>query len=211
MLRAGRLTPAQRRALDELWPLYGVDLAGPQPNFDAIFGRKAPLVIEVGFGNGETLIADAQTHPEQNFLGIEVHTPGIGRLLRQLELLEPGNVRVVNHDAAEVLRDHIAPHAVDAINIFFPDPWPKKRHHKRRLIQPQFLRLVAKVLRPGGQLHIATDWKEYAEHIEQCLTDAGHLDLLQATETGRHETKFERRGRKLGHGVWDFVARRRCD
>lgn len=208
MLRAGRLTAAQQRALDELWPRYGVDLAGSPPDFTAVFARTAPLVIEIGFGNGETLVADAQAHPQKNFLGIEVHTPGIGRLMRQLKQLEIENVRVINHDAAEVLRHHLRPGSVDAVNIFFPDPWPKKRHHKRRLIQPGFLQLVASALRPGGQLHIATDWENYAEHIDECLVASPQFDLQQTTEASRNETKFERRGRRLGHGVWDFVALR---
>lgn len=201
--------------MSELWPVWGIDYSDNRLNLVDIFNRQAICVLEIGFGNGDTLISDAMRSPDKNFLGIEVHRPGVGRLLMQIAENELSNVRVICHDAVEVLSDQLAPAALDEVNIFFPDPWPKKRHHKRRLIQPAFLQLLAAIMKPGARLHIATDWQAYAEHIHECLTDStafsntvenGSLDDAEQTaELTRGETKFERRGRKLGHNVWDFI------
>jgi tRNA (guanine-N7-)-methyltransferase len=209
------LTTAQERALRDLWPAWGIDHTDTRLDLAAVFGRAAPCVLEIGFGNGETLVEGAVREPGKNFLGIEVHRPGVGRLLMRVEQRELGNVRVICHDAVEVLRDQLPPASLDLVNIFFPDPWPKKRHHKRRLIQPPFLALLAQTMKPRARLHIATDWLAYAEHIHECLKaselfsntqEGGSLDdALQSGKTLRGETKFERRGRKLGHDVWDFV------
>jgi len=213
--RAGRLTTAQERALTELWPVWGIDYGESALDLKALFGRAAKNVLEIGFGNGDTLAEDAASKPEQNFLGIEVHQPGVGRLLMHIERRNLSNVRVICHDAVEVLGAQIPPASLDTVNIYFPDPWPKKRHHKRRLIQPAFLGLLARAIKTQARLHIATDWLPYAEHIHACLNDSPDFNnakhgqtLDDARHTGevlRSETKFERRGRKLGHEVWDFI------
>lgn len=183
----------------------------------ALFGRKAPVTLEIGFGNGETLAKDAAAAPDKNFLGIEVHQPGVGRLLMQAEKLELQNVRLMCHDAVEVLSRQLARASIDQVNIFFPDPWPKKRHHKRRLIQEPFLLILHRVMSAGAGLHIATDWQAYAEHIyatlessaifENTMPGSGIEAALHSGSTLREETRFERRGRKLGHEVWDFLYR----
>lgn len=216
--RGGRLTAAQQRALDTLWPAWGIEFSTGRIDLDAVFGRRAPCVLEIGFGNGETLLADAMADPDKNFVGIEVHRPGVGRLLIGLQKHELDNVRVICHDAVEVLREQIPASALDAVRIYFPDPWPKKRHHKRRLIQPAFLELVAGVLKTGGRLHIATDWQAYAEHIHECLEAAPAFvevstgdtpdDARAEAASQRAQTKFERRGRQLGHDVRDFIYRK---
>ena len=213
--RQGRLTVAQERALRTLWQRFGVD-SGVEPlDLDILFGRPAFRVMEVGFGNGDSLAAMAQTHPEADFLGIEVHRPGIGHLLLVAESLKLSNLRVVCADAVEVLERRVSDGCLDRIQIFFPDPWPKKRHHKRRLVQPAFARLLSAKLKPGGHLHLATDWKDYALHM---------LEVLEATEglvntvgpgrfaprpDYRPPTKFEERGLRLGHEVRDLIFRRR--
>jgi tRNA (guanine-N7-)-methyltransferase len=209
VLRQGRFSPAQQRAHAELLPRFGVRYR-PQPlDFAQLFGRVAPVVAEIGFGMGETTARIAAENPGTNYLGIEVHTPGVGSLLKQLEERALANVRIVPHDAVEVLRDMVPVAALAGIHVFFPDPWPKKRHHKRRLIQADFAALAASRLAPGGYLHVATDWEEYAQHV---LTVLSTVPGLRNTAAGfaprpasRPETKFERRGLKLGHGVWDVV------
>ena len=209
VLRQGRFSRAQQRAYETLLPRFGVPYAREVIRFPELFGRKAPVIVEVGFGMGETTAAIAATHRGHDYLAIEVHTPGVGSLLKHVEEQALTNIRIVQHDAAEVLRDMVAPDSVDGIHIFFPDPWPKKRHHKRRLLQPAFAALAAGRLKPGGYLHVATDWQDYAD---QALDVLGAVPALRNTAErfaprpgSRPLTKFERRGRNLGHGVWDLL------
>lgn len=211
MRRPGRLTPAQQRALDELLPRYAV----PESCADLrqAFDRSAPLVVEIGFGNGQALLDMASQRPDQNFVGIEVHEPGVGRLLLAIEAADLSNVRVAMRDAVAVLAS-AQPASIDELRIYFPDPWPKKRHHKRRLIQTDFLDRLARVLRPGGRLHIATDWAPYAEHISEVLRASPDFDsapvLLNDRPDWRPQTHFERRGQRAGHQIFDFVAMRKA-
>lgn len=219
MIRGGRATAAQQRGLNELLPIYGIpaskslvgDTSEQQVDFDVVFGRPAPRMIEIGFGAGEALLEFARQHPQMNCLGIEVHPPGVGHLLLGIEESNITNVRIVAQDAVEVLRDRITPASIDLIHIFFPDPWPKKRHHKRRLIQPGFVQLLASVLVPGGVLRLATDWEHYAHHMLEVLDLSTELSNLSPTkdfmsrETSRVLTRFERRGQRLGHDVWDLA------
>lgn len=212
--RAGRITEAQERALGELWPKYGVEFA-PQPlSARALFGREAPRTLEIGFGNGEHLLALAAAHPERDFIGVEVHRPGVGRLLLGLEKAALGNVRLVCHDAVEVLDQQIPRGFLYELLILFPDPWPKKRHHKRRLIQGPFTALAAARLAHGGVLRLATDWEPYALEMLEVLTHTADLENLSeyggfmARPSERAPTRFERRGERLGHAVWDLAFRR---
>ena len=208
--REGRMTPAQRRALEELWSYYGLDAAEATFDFVRIFGRHAPIVIEIGFGDGEALATLAAAHPENDYIGIEVHRPGVGALLRRLAERNLTNVRVMIADAKEVLTARIPDGALAAVHLFFPDPWPKKRHHKRRLVQPDFAALVADKLVPGGYFHVATDWQDYAEHVAAVLarTPGMVADATGVEFSARPPTRFERRGRRLGHAVRDLVYRR---
>ena len=212
VLRQGRFSPAQQKAYAELLPRFGVPYAAAPLDFRTLFGRDAPVVVEVGFGMGETTARIAQENPGVDYLGIEVHAPGVGSLLRQVEALGLANVRVVSHDAVEVLRDMVPPASLAGVHVFFPDPWPKKRHHKRRLVQPAFAALAASRLKPGGSIHVATDWEEYAQQVLEVLAATpGLVNTAQGfapRPATRPETKFERRGLKLGHGVWDVVFRR---
>jgi tRNA (guanine-N7-)-methyltransferase len=212
--RSGRITSAQERALRELWPQYGVELGSGPLDLDKLFGRRARRVAEIGFGNGENLLSLATSYPTEDFLGIEVHRPGVGRLLLQLEERALRNVRVVCCDAVEVLERYLGGVALDEILILFPDPWPKKRHHKRRLIQSSFVTLVAERLRSGGALRLATDWQPYAAEMLATLSAEPRLRNV-AGEGGfvprpmeRSPTRFERRGERLGHQVWDLEFRR---
>lgn len=207
------MTAGQARALKELLPRYGV----PEGAIDlrALFGRDAPLTLEIGFGDGHNLAELARRHPERDFLGAEVHRPGVGRLLLTLESDGLKNVRVIPEDAVMVLKGRLPDTCLDAVLIYFPDPWPKKRHHKRRLLQAEFAELLARKLKPGGRVHLATDWEDYAHHALAILAAAPEFENT-ATSGGcvprpaeRPETKFERRGVKLGHGVYDLVFRRR--
>jgi tRNA (guanine-N7-)-methyltransferase len=208
VLRAGRITAAQQRALAQLWPRYGIEL-GPQPlDLDRAFGRRAPRVLEIGFGDGELLAGMAQDQPETDFLGIEVHRPGIGHCLLLIEKLGLGNLRLIAHDAVEVLRQQLPDASLQRVNLFFPDPWPKKRHHKRRIVQPEFARLLALRLVPGGLFHVATDWAPYAEHIEAVMSAEPAFERLPASAALRPRTKFERRGERLGHDIHEHVWRR---
>ena len=215
MTRAGRITAAQQRALAELWPKYGLDFTARPLEPRAAFVRAAPLTLEIGFGNGENLLSLATAHPERDFLGVEVHRPGIGRLLLGLEALALGNVRVICHDAVEVLETQIAAASLAEILILFPDPWPKKRHHKRRLIQQPFAELLASRLTPGGLLRLATDFEPYALQMLEVLSAVPTLENLaderafSARPLERAPTRFERRGEQLGHAVWDLAFRRR--
>jgi tRNA (guanine-N7-)-methyltransferase len=213
VLRQGRVSNAQQRAYEQLLPQFGIPYAQQFIEAHAIFGRHAPLILEIGFGMGETTAEIAAAHPQYDYLGIEVHTPGVGSLLKQVAERGLSNVRLVQHDAVEVLRNMISPASLDAMHIFFPDPWPKKRHHKRRLIQPGFIALAASRLKPEGTLHAATDWHEYAEQILTVLSAEPALENTAASFADRPayrpQTKFETRGLKLGHGVWDIVFRKR--
>ena len=219
VIRGGRLTHGQRRALETLWPRYGIDFGEAVLDLDALYGRHAPRVLEIGFGNGENLLALAQRQPERDFLGIEVHPPGLGRALLALEAAGLTNVRLSAHDAVEVLARQLPRAAFDEVLILFPDPWPKKRHHKRRLIQPSFVASLAERLQPGGVLHLATDWAPYAEHMLQVLeacpelesTSAGGIRRRSPGAAGRHPvtTRFEQRGARLGHLVHELVYVRR--
>jgi len=213
VLRQGRVTEAQRRALADLLPIYGVPFAAAVLDLERLFGRAAPKILEIGFGMGETTAAIAQAHPEADYLGVEVHSPGVGSLLKRIAALGLANLRIIQHDAAEVLEHMITPGSLDGVHIFFPDPWPKKRHHKRRLMQPAFTALLASRLKPGGYLHVATDWEHYAQQMLDVLSaepalenTAGRFAERPAT---RPLTKFERRGLNLGHPVRDLVFRRR--
>lgn len=213
--RAGRTTPGQARALAELLPVYGIGRPEGTLDLDRVFGRRAPRVVEIGFGNGAALLALAAAHPELDCLGIEVHEPGVGRLLMEAERLGLTHVRVICHDAAEVLDGWLPAASLSRVHLFFPDPWPKKRHHKRRLVQAPFLAKVARVLAPGGVLHMATDWAPYAEQMLELGDASPALENLagpghySARPPERPETKFERRGHRLGHEVRDLLYRRR--
>jgi tRNA (guanine-N7-)-methyltransferase len=211
VLRQGRFSPAQQRAFDVLWPRFGLDYTGEPRDFDAAFGRNAPRVVEIGFGNGDALRYSAQHDGDRDYIGIEVHAPGVGRLLNALADDGSDHVRVYRHDAVEVLEREVVDGGLDEIRIYFPDPWHKKRHNKRRLVQPAFAALLTRKLRVSGRLHLATDWRDYAEQM---------WDVLDATEGLRNragargdvprpewrpQTHFETRGQKLGHGVWDLL------
>ena len=214
VIRAGRMTEAQRRALEELWPRYGVEFSRQPLDLDALFGRRAPRVVEIGFGNGTSLAALAAGHPERDYLGIEVHPPGVGRLLLTLAASGLTNVRVSGHDAVEVFDAQIPSASLDEIQILFPDPWHKKRHHKRRLIQPAFAACLADRLRPGGLLRLATDWRPYADHMLEVLNACARLENLApagafaAKSADRAPTRFEQRGERLGHEIWELAFRR---
>lgn len=214
VLRAGRMTAAQTRGLEEVWPRLGLRAAGGLLDFDVLFGRRAPRVVEIGFGMGASLIEQAQAHPETDFIGIEVHPPGVGKLLDEAGKHELGNLRVYREDALEVLSQCVPEASLDGLQLFFPDPWPKKKHHKRRIVQPTFVELVRTRLKPGGTLHMATDWQAYAEHMAEIMAVApGYRNTATegdyvARPEFRPLTKFESRGTKLGHGVWDLLFAR---
>jgi tRNA (guanine-N7-)-methyltransferase len=213
VLRGGRITRAQRRALDELLPRLGIPYAPAPLDLDRTFGRRAPRTLEIGFGNGDTLIALAAAAPERDFIGIEVHPPGVGHCLLAAEAARLGNVRVIAHDAVEVMTNMIPLASLDEVLLYFPDPWPKKRHHKRRIVQPGFASLVASRLKPAGLFKLATDWEPYAAWMLEVLNaspglqnaapDGGCVDRPK-----RAATRFERRGRRLGHAVFDLEYRR---
>lgn len=209
--REGRMTPSQQRALDTLLPRYGITATDHPLDLDSVFGRHAPRTLEIGFGNGESLAAMAQAAPDDDFIGIEVHRPGVGHLLLRLEEKALTNVRVISDDAVEVLQHSIPDAGLSRLLLFFPDPWPKKKHHKRRIVQPGFVELVARKLVAGGTFHMATDWQNYAEHMLEVMeastlfTNAAGAGRFSPKPAYRPETKFERRGARLGHGVWDLV------
>jgi tRNA (guanine-N7-)-methyltransferase len=214
VVRAGRMTVAQERAWTELWPRFGLESADAPLDLATVFGREAPRTLEIGFGNGESLVSLAAEHPERDFLGIEVHRPGVGHLLLRIEEFGLRNLRVICRDAVEVLERCIVEATLDEVLLYFPDPWPKKRHHKRRIVQPGFVALVSSRLRPGGVFRMATDWQPYAEHM---LAVAGACAALRNDSAegdyvprpaSRPVTRFERRGQRLGHGVWDLAFRR---
>jgi tRNA (guanine-N7-)-methyltransferase len=213
VLRQGRLTRGQQQALEKLWPAYGIDFKAEQLDFDLLFKRSAPITLEIGFGNGDSLFHQAVTNPNRDYLGIEVHRPGVGHLLHLAGDAGITNLRVINHDAVEVLKQQIPDHSLDCVQLFFPDPWHKKRHHKRRIVKAEFIQLVCHKLKPNGLFHLATDWQDYAEHMlakmeqaEGFSNTAGKGNYAESTD--RPPTKFEHRGRRLGHGVWDLVFRK---
>ena len=213
VLRQGRLTRGQQQALDQLWPVYGIDFKPERLDLAALFHRTAAITLEVGFGNGNSLVQQAASNPQNNYLGIEVHRPGIGRLLHLAGNAGITNVRVINHDAVEVLQLQIPDQSLDCVQLFFPDPWHKKRHHKRRIVKAEFIQLIHQKLKPGGQFHLATDWQDYAEHMLAEMDQAKGFSNTSgkgnyAENTDRPPTKFEHRGRRLGHGVWDLVYRK---
>jgi tRNA (guanine-N7-)-methyltransferase len=211
--REGRLTPGQQKALNELWPRFGLS-AETELNPAHTFGRSAPLTLEIGFGNGNSLARMAADDPQSDFIGIEVHRPGVGHLLIELDNRAIDNVRVFCHDAVEVLDRCIADASLDRVLLFFPDPWPKRKHHKRRIVQPAFIARIARKLKPGGRFHMATDWEPYAKHMLEIMRST--TDFVNCDAAGSYSnrpayrpvTRFERRGQRLGHGVRDLVYQR---
>jgi tRNA (guanine-N7-)-methyltransferase len=214
VVRAGRMTAAQERAWLELWPRYGVETGAMPLDLAAVFGRRAPLTLEIGFGNGESLLALAAAHPDRDYLGLEVHRPGVGHLMLRAAELGLTNLRAVCRDAVEVLEQCIPAGSLDEVLLYFPDPWPKKRHHKRRIVQPDFVALVASRLRLGGVLRMATDWEPYASQMLEVASGCAHLcndspeGHFVPRPASRPVTRFERRGQRLGHGVWDLAFTR---
>lgn len=212
--RTGRMTSAQNRAMRDLWPQFGLDYKEQHLDFASVYGRHAPTVLEIGFGNGETLVEQAAGDPERNYLGVEVHEPGVGHCLLHIEAAAISNLRLIAHDALEVLAKQVADASLNRINLYFADPWPKKRHHKRRIVNPDFLQLCAAKLAPSSNLHIATDWAGYAEHIDEQIAHAHQFELIERREhrgdrpMDRPTTKFERRGLKRGHAIVDWKLRR---
>jgi tRNA (guanine-N7-)-methyltransferase len=202
VLRQGRTTPAQKRALEELFPKYGI------PFSDQKIASSRKLVLEIGSGMGETTLEIAKAHPEADFIAIEVHGPGVGSLLNAIEREQLANLRVIRHDALDVLEHMIADRSLAAIHLFFPDPWPKKRHHKRRMVQPAFAALAARKLKDGGILHAATDWPDYAEHMDAVFSQEPLLEPAAQAFTSRPVTKFESRGQRLGHPICELLFRR---
>jgi len=212
--REGRMTTSQKTALQDLWPRFGIDVTDAGMDFSLIFGRTAPCILEIGFGMGDSLAETASSHPENNYLGIEVHRPGVGNLLKRLNEQDLQNVRAICFDAVEVLKKNIPDESLDAVCLYFPDPWPKKKHHKRRIIQHDFVQLIRKKLKTGGEFHMATDWQNYAEHMAGVMLSAQGFENI-GNEAGYIErpeqrplTKFEKRGQRLGHEVFDLVFRK---
>jgi len=213
VLRQGRVSNAQQRSLDTLMPRFGIPYAAQPLDFDTAFGRSAPRILEIGFGMGETTAAIAQAHPENDYLAVEVHNPGVGSLLKQIGEQELSNIRIIQHDAVEILRDMIPDQSLDGAHIFFPDPWHKARHKKRRLIKQPLVAMLAQKLKPGGYLHVATDWEDYAIQVLEVLSSEPLLVNTAQDYAPRPEyrplTKFEQRGLRLGHGVWDLLFLRK--
>ena len=214
--RAGRQTRAQDRALSELWPRFGVELpeegAAATLDLATVFGRSAPCVLEIGFGNGDALISMAGAAPDRNFLGVEVHAPGVGHCLLAIERVGLTNVRLLMQDAGEILLEQLVDRSLSGVHLFFPDPWHKKRHHKRRLVQPGFVALLAARIAPGGYFHVATDWPDYAAHIREVLAGSRDFQSVECAPGGplggRPRTRFEARGERLGHPIWEAVYQR---
>ncbi len=209
--REGRMTTSQKRALEELWGTYGIDVGDTLLDLNTVFSTTAPTILEIGFGNGSSLLTMAQNSPHNNYLGVEVHRPGVGNLLLNLERHAIGNVRIICHDAVEVLENNLVPQSLDGIHLFFPDPWPKRKHHKRRLLQSGFTSLLATRLKPGARFHMATDWQDYARHMMEVMSESS--DFLNVFAEGAYAprpddrplTRFEQRGQRLGHEVWDLI------
>lgn len=217
VLRQGRMTPSQQEGLSEYFPVYGLQLEDDLINPAEVFNRSAPLTVEIGFGMGASLLEQLQTQPDTNFIGIEVHLPGVGKLLAETGKLGLTNLKVYRDDAVEILERCFPAGSIDCLQIFFPDPWHKKKHHKRRLIQPEFIELVKKKLAPEGKLHLATDWENYAEEMLEMLDNTAGLSNLAGAgnyserPASRPQTKFELRGKALGHGSWDLIYQRAAD
>lgn len=202
------MTPGQKQALDLHYQQWGLEPEQGKPlDLDACFQREAPRILEIGFGMGDSLLAMARQHQDYDFLGIEVHRPGVGRLLANVEKHQLHNVRVISHDAVEIIKHHLVPASLDGILIFFPDPWPKKRHHKRRLVQTAFVELLATRLKSGAYLHLATDWDNYAEHMQLVLAQCALFNVIDSPPLARPASKFEQRGLKLGHNIHDLYYR----
>ena len=214
VLRQGRMSDAQKRYIDELLPRFGICYVAEALDYKASFGRSAPVVLEIGCGMGDTTAKIAAARPDTDFIGIEVHGPGVGNLCKLIEEQGISNLRVMQHDATEVVRDMIAPDSLAGVHVYFPDPWPKKRHHKRRILQPSFVTELARRLTPGSYLHCATDWEEYAVNMLEVMSAEGLLENTAIDYAPRPDyrplTKFEARGLKLGHGVWDLIFRRKA-
>lgn len=212
VIRAGRMTAGQQRGLEQLLPLYGIEAGDQLIDFEKAFGRIAPVFLEIGFGMGQSLLEMARSHPQINYLGLEVHQPGVGGLLHQADALGLKNLRVINQDATEILQQRIAPQSLDGLYLFFPDPWHKKKHHKRRIVKAEFVDQIARALKPGGVLHIATDWDDYAEHIAAVMQQATGFSDISSTDysdrDGRPLTKYEQRALRLGHRVYDMRYRK---
>ncbi|VAW53462.1 tRNA (guanine(46)-N(7))-methyltransferase [hydrothermal vent metagenome] len=215
MLRQGRLTKAQQNALNNHWQNYGINFSEQLLDYSALFNNDNETIIEIGFGDGASLLQQAINQPQYNFIGIEVHGPGVGHLIHSTQSQNIRNIKVIRHDAVEVLTQQIANNSIKQLQLFFPDPWHKKRHHKRRILKPAFIELVQQKLKTGGHFHMATDWQHYAEHMLAEMDDAATFCNVSATgnysetQGARCETKFERRGIKLGHGVWDLIYEKR--
>lgn len=211
VLRQGRLTGAQQNALDNYWQDYGVDYSEQPLSFSELFNNSNDVIVEIGFGNGESLLQQVKNQPHYNFIGIEVHGPGVGHLIHHAYNEKSRNIKVIRHDAVDVLKHQIADDSLKQVQLFFPDPWHKKRHHKRRIIKPEFIQLIQQKLHTGGRFHMATDWQHYAEQMLIQMDAAEGFDNISGTgnysasKADRCETKFERRGLKLGHGVWDLI------
>lgn len=210
VLRQGRLTKGQHYALENFWPLYGIEQAESKLNFSTLFQREAPITLEIGFGNGDSLATMAKASPERNFLGIEVHRPGVGRLLHLIDEYELSNLRIIHDDAINVLKQRIPKQTIDKVQLFFPDPWHKKKHNKRRIVQPEFVQLIHSLLVTDGIFHLATDWEDYAHHMRDVMQVTDNFQSTANTPfstrpVSRPLTKFENRGLKLGHGVWDLL------
>ncbi|WP_246480757.1 tRNA (guanosine(46)-N7)-methyltransferase TrmB [Motiliproteus sediminis] len=214
VMRTGRMTPSQQKALEQQWPLLGLNREAGVIDFAEVFGRQAPTILEIGFGMGDSLLAMAEAAPEANYIGIEVHKPGVGRLLNNASKAGLTNLKVYNDDALLVLAECIPDGSLDGIQLFFPDPWHKKKHHKRRMVQPEIAQTFRQKLKIGGCFHMATDWEPYAEHMMEVMSAAegyrNHAGDGQYSPQPEHrpDTKFQRRGEKLGHGVWDLVFER---
>ena len=212
--REGRLTTGQQKALDKLWPVFGIEYSDQTLDLENLFQRSAPVILEIGFGNGDSLFHMAKENPQNNYLGIEVHRPGVGHLLHLVDEARLTNIRISNHDAVEVIRDQIPDQSIDRFQLFFPDPWHKKKHHKRRIVQDEFVNMLAAKLKTGGTFHLATDWEHYAEHMLEVMSRNKNFSNLSNDNTyipkpdERPITKFETRGHRLGHGVWDLMFKR---
>jgi tRNA (guanine-N7-)-methyltransferase len=214
VLRTGRKTPSQERAYEELWPKYGLNIASGKLDFELLFGRNADVVVEIGFGMGDSLVEMAMVAPQQDFIGIEVHTPGVGRIMNLIEENGITNLRVYSEDAVQVLEQCIPDNSLSKVQIFFPDPWHKKKHNKRRIVQPEFVQKLRSRLKPDGVIHLATDWENYAGQMMEVMSAAeGFMNMAGENNFSpkpdyRPVTKFERRGQRLGHGVWDLLFRK---
>lgn len=208
------MTALQEKALVQLWSKYGLEPGARQPDMNKVFGRSAPRVLEIGFGMGDALAEMALTNPENDYLGIEVHRPGVGRLMSQIEAQDSNNVRIYCHDAVEILQTQFADASLDRVLLFFPDPWHKRKHNKRRIVQAAFVELIRSKLKPDGVFHMATDWQEYAEWMMKVMNSAEGFENLagagQYSERPEYRpvTKFERRGHRLGHGIWDLLFKK---